>query len=121
VDISGKLEQVKALSESEALATAAQLHSLDMACNQNTSHTGSDGSRWSERVSAQGYSRPTTARENIYSGDPAFGATPQGVFDWWMGSQVHHDNILWPDVADIGVGYAYYNGSAYYTLLVATP
>ncbi len=112
---------LEALSISDALAAAARLHSLDMACTQNASHTGSDGSSWYERVGAQGYSYPGSARENIYAGDPAMGATAEGAFRWWMNSPVHHDNILWPDVTDIGIGYAYYNGLGYYTLIVARP
>ena len=93
-----------------------------MACNGFVDHNGSDGSTWYQRVAAQGYENSASARENIYVGDPAFGGTPQGAFDWWMNSQVHRDNILNPNVTEIGIGYVYLSGSpygGYYTLVVA--
>ncbi len=94
-----------------------------MACNDFIDHAGSDGSTWFDRVSAQGYTY-AYASENIYVGDPAFGGTPQGAFEWWMNSQVHRDNILYPDVSEIGVGYVFRPGSTYggyYTLVFAKP
>jgi uncharacterized protein YkwD len=112
------------LSLRDELGAAALLHSTDMACNGFISHHGSDGSDWYARVASQGYANAASARENIYVGDPAFGGTAQGAFDWWMNSQIHRENILNPDVSEIGIAYVHnpvseYKG--YYTMVVARP
>lgn len=106
------------------LSAAAWQHSQDMACGDFISHTGSDGSSFKNRVAAQGYANYNTARENIYVGDPNFGGSPQGAFDWWMNSQVHRDNILHAGVTEIGIAYAFNPNSSYkghYTLVFARP
>jgi uncharacterized protein YkwD len=87
------------------LAAAALAHSTDMACNDIVSHIGSDGSLWYNRVEAQGYANYNSSRENIYVGNPDFGGTADVAFNWWWNSQIHHDNILNPDVSQIGVAY----------------
>ena len=115
---------LKTLVLEDRLSAAAQEHSADMACNDFISHTGSDGSLWYQRVSAQGYANSNSARENIYVGNPAFGGDAQGAFDWWMNSQIHRDNILNNGVTQIGIAYAYYASSSYggyYTLVLARP
>jgi uncharacterized protein YkwD len=112
------------LSLQPQLSNAAYSHSSDMACNDFVDHSGSDASSWYDRVSAQGYANSNSARENIYVGDPEFGGTPEGAFNWWMNSQVHRDNILNPDVSEIGIGYAYNPNSSYggyYTVNFARP
>ena len=104
------------------LSAAALAHSTDMACKGFVDHSGSDGSTWYQRVAAQGYSNSASARENIYVGDPAFGGTPQGAVEWWMNSQVHRENILNPEITEVGIGYVYLTGSnfgGYYTLVMA--
>jgi uncharacterized protein YkwD len=106
------------------LVNAAFRHSSDMACHDFIGHSGSDASSWYDRVSAQGYANYNSARENIYVGDPQFGGTPEGAYDWWMNSQVHRDNILNPDIAEIGIGYTYNSNSSYggyYTVVFARP
>jgi uncharacterized protein YkwD len=112
------------LSLRKELANAAQVHSFDMACNSLLSHIGSDGANWYGRVTAQGYANSSSARENIYAGSPEFGGDPQGAVNWWMNSQIHRDNILNPNVSEIGIGYAYSPTSqfgGYYTLVFAKP
>jgi uncharacterized protein YkwD len=99
------------------LTAAALGHSTDMACNRFVDHDGSDGSTWYGRAEAQGYANPRSARENIY-----VGADPQGTFNWWMGSQIHRENILFPTVTEVGIGYVNLPGSpygSYFTLLLA--
>jgi uncharacterized protein YkwD len=113
-----------ALDLQSQLSAAALVHSRDMACEGYVDHDGSDGSTWYDRVSAQGYANSASARENIYVGDPAFGGTPQGAFNWWMNSQVHRDNILNPTVSQVGIAYVYLKGSpygGYYTMELARP
>lgn len=106
----------------DQLSAAALKHSADMACNRFVDHNGSDGSTWYQRVQAQGYSSPNTARENIYVGDPGFGGNAAGAFNWWMNSQVHRDNILNSTVSEVGIGYVFSAGSpqgGYFTLVLA--
>ncbi len=106
------------------LSSAALAHSLDMACNDFVSHDGSDGSTWYDRVKAQKYANYTSTRENIYVGNPAFGGDAQGCFTWWMNSKIHHDNILFPSVTQVGIAYVYNDKASYggyYTLDLAWP
>ena len=112
-----------ALVSQSHLSKAAFLHSSDMACNDFVDHTGSDGSSWKDRISGQGYTY-RYASENIYVGNPSFGGTPEGAFEWWMNSQVHRDNILSTKITEIGIGYAFFANSTYggyYTLDFAHP
>lgn len=111
------------LTLDQRLSAAAVGHSTDMACNHFVNHSGSNGSTWYDRISVQGYAYGR-ATENIYVGNPQFGGTPQGAFDWWMNSQVHRDNILDPQVTEIGIGYVFSAASefgGYYTLNFARP
>lgn len=104
------------------LSKAAQVHSEDMACKNYIDHNGSDGSTWFDRLTAQDYPF-TYASENIGAADPAFGDATW-MFNWWMNSQIHRDNILSSKVTEIGIGYAYNNDSqykGYYTLDFAKP
>ncbi len=115
---------LKPLSPQAQLSAAAAVHSQDMACNDFVDHVGSDGEKWYGRVAAQGYANSASARENIYVGNPAFGGDPQGAFDWWMNSKVHRENILNPNISEIGVAYFYNSVSTYggyYTMVLARP
>jgi uncharacterized protein YkwD len=100
------------LQVNNQVAAAALSHSADLACNNFLNHTGSDGSSWYDRLRAQGYAY-SDAHENIYAGDPGYGGDPQGAFNWWMNDQVHRDNILNPNVTEIGVGYVANSQSQY--------
>lgn len=104
------------------LAAAARGHSLDMACNNYFSHTGSDGSSPFDRIIAQGYSY-SYAGENIYGGGGTYNS-PQAAFDAWMASPGHHDIMLSPTYTQVGIGYAYNAGSTYggyFTAVFAVP
>ncbi len=112
------------LTLNASLSAAARVHSTDMACNNFIAHSGSDGSTWADRISAQGYQYATYPLENIYVGDPQFGGDAQGAVTWWMNSQVHRDNILNDRVTETGVGYVYDPNSeygGYYTMVFAQP
>lgn len=124
INTARKQNGLGAVTLNPKLSAAAFAHSLDMACNDFVSHDGSDGSTWYDRVKAQKYSNYTSTRENIYVGNPAFGGDAQGCFTWWMNSKIHHDNILYPTVSEVGIAYVYnakatYGG--YYTLDLARP
>ncbi|MEU1514762.1 CAP domain-containing protein [Streptomyces sp. NPDC005811] len=89
------------LTENAKLTKAAQDHSQDMADHQNMSHTGSDGSSMSDRLSRVGYTF-SSAGENVAAG---YG-TPESVMDGWMNSPGHKANILNCGFKEIGVGLA---------------
>ena len=106
------------LTVNAALTAAAQGHSIDMACHGLISHSGSDGSTVFERIAAAGYAA-SLASEIIYGS-----GYPQTAFDWWMGDQIHRDEILNPYVTEMGIGYAYVQGTSaggYYTVDFASP
>jgi len=84
------------------LDAAARRHSADMAAQQFISHTGSDGSSPWDRMRDAGY-QMRSGRENVAVGYP----TAQAVFEGWMNSPGHRDNMLAPNVCDIGMGYVH--------------
>jgi uncharacterized protein YkwD len=91
------------LSLNLTLNDVAEKHSQDMAINNYFSHQGRDGSQPWDRMRSQGYSY-SRAAENIAFGQP----TAQDVVTAWMNSPGHRQNILDPNLKEIGVGY--YNG-----------
>ncbi len=107
------------LGQQSQLTAAARIHSEDMACNDFVSHTGSDGSLPWDRARAQGYSYSAIA-ENIFAGS----SSAQSIFNGWMNSPGHRDNMLNPTYTEIGVGYQYWADStyrAYTTAVFAKP
>jgi len=107
-----------ALTVNSLLASAAKNHSADLACNDLTGHTGSDGSYVHTRIVAAGYS-PSFSEEIVYTG-----GDPQTAFAWWMSDKSHRDAILGTKATEMGVGYAYSASSAYgsyFTVDFASP
>lgn len=103
------------------LAQAAQRHSIDMACNGRTDHTGSDNSTPQSRVAATGYKAAAVA-ENIYSSSPPF--TGEGVVNSWVtdtANPTNNQNLLSTNFTQIGVGYSQFENSGYYVLVLARP
>ncbi len=94
-----------ALAQHASLTLAARRHSQDMACNDNWSHTGSDGSTLSTRLIAAGYSY-SWAAENIAASSSQY-FSPQSVVSIWMNSTGHRNNILSANAVHIGVGFRY--------------
>ncbi|HJS18343.1 MAG TPA: NBR1-Ig-like domain-containing protein [Anaerolineales bacterium] len=98
---------LSSLNVNAQLSAAALGHSIDMACHNLLSHTGSDGSSVSQRVAAAGY--PAS-----YSSEIIYGSGyPQTAFDWWMSDPTHRNEILNPNVTDMGIGYAYNDQTSY--------
>jgi uncharacterized protein YkwD len=95
------------LAVNSLLASAAQKHAADMACNSMLSHTGSEGSYVNSRIAATGYGASYT-EEIIYAG-----GGPQVAFNWWMSDKLHRDAILSIKATEMGIGYAYLESSAY--------
>ncbi len=84
------------------LTQAARRHSRDMADNNFTSHTGSDGSTAGQRMREAGYDWIAWG-EIIGWG---FGGDPERMVNWWMNSPTHRSIILSSTYEDYGVGYA---------------
>lgn len=81
----------------------AEKHSVDMATRSYFSHQGLDGSQPWDRMRTGGYNY-SRAAENIAFGYPS----ALEVVTAWMNSPGHRQNILDPNLREIGVGY--YNG-----------
>ncbi len=98
---------------------AALAHSLDMAQNENFSHTGTDGSNTGDRLLMQGYNWSNWG-ENILVGlDDA-----RDAIDGWLDSPGHCSIIMSPSYKEVGAGVAqgfFQSGTAsYWTLVFAT-
>lgn len=89
------------VSWNDLLATAARLHSEDMARYGFFSHTGSDGGEPWDRISREGYPW-WTCGENIAVGYPSVPEVMQG----WLGSPGHCRNLMNPDYEEIGAAFA---------------
>jgi uncharacterized protein YkwD len=99
---------VPALTLDTKLRCAARKHSKDMAINNFFSHTGSNGSTFTQRITAAGYTY-RYAGENIGAGY----STPAAAVNGWMASSGHCNNIMNPNFKHLGVGYYYRSGSTY--------
>lgn len=90
-----------AVTINRELSIAAKQHSQDMAQNNYFSHTGLDGSNFSQRARAAGYQYFASA-EIIAGGQ----ATADGAVTGWMTSAPHRSIILTCANQDIGIGFA---------------
>ncbi len=110
----------KPLTWNDKLFTAAALHSLDMAQNNYFDHNSRDGTRFSQRITAAGYSW-STAGENIAAGQPTISSVMQG----WLQSPGHCKNIMNPNFKEIAVacvkGLPSSSYSKYWTMELASP
>lgn len=88
------------LVENARLSAAAQAHAADMAAQGYFSHTGLNGSTFSERAQAAGYA--CAAAENIAAGQ----RSEADVMTGWMNSAGHRRNILLRDATQFGLGRA---------------
>jgi uncharacterized protein YkwD len=100
------------------LNAAAQRHSDDMVAKNFFSHTGSDGSRFWNRIEESGYGSGSIG-ENIAAGQ----TTPQSVFNAWWNSEGHRKNIMNANAREMGIAYAYGENTEwihYWTQVFAT-
>jgi uncharacterized protein YkwD len=118
-------EGLSPLTIAPELMNAARYHATDMGVDDYTSHPSQDRVNGNleevcptnERLSA--YYTYQVMAENIAWGY----SDPQQLVDAWMNSPTHRENILNPDVTEIGVGY--YEGSGefgrYWTQVFGAP
>lgn len=90
------------------LNKAAYDHSFDMASNNYFSHTGLNGSTFSQRTMDAGYTGSPRG-ENIAAGN----ASVINTFNQWVNSPGHLNNMLSSNANEMGIGHAIDNGSTY--------
>lgn len=90
------------------LNAAAYNHSKDMGDNNYFSHTGLNGSSFSDRAIAEGYTGSPRG-ENIAAGS----STAEATFQQWVNSPGHLSNILNRGHNEMGIGHASVSGSQY--------
>ncbi len=86
----------------QALVSAAERHSKDMAATGNVDHTGSDQSSYRERILTAGYGQWTfgpIVNEIIYGGTGGADI----AFEWWMGSDTQRGQILSSRYREVGI------------------
>ncbi|HTH83130.1 MAG TPA: CAP domain-containing protein [Mucilaginibacter sp.] len=88
---------VPLLTWNELLAKSALNHSQDMNTTGIFSHDSSDGTSFSSRITAAGY-KWHAAGENIAMGQK----TEQEVFNVWLQSEGHCDNIMSSSFKEMG-------------------
>lgn len=82
---------------------------------QNSGHSRPDGSAWHTVFSENNIS-VSSCGENILN-MTNMSPVPDVAMTAWLGSQIHHDNIMNPDYSNIGVGVAQ-DGDSYYLVQV---
>jgi uncharacterized protein YkwD len=105
----------------EKLATAAQSHANDMACNNLTGHTGSNGSTPESRLQDAGYTY-SLAGENIQFSYPPL--TGPGVVNYWINDKTdlrHSRNLVSDSFTEIGIGYSFFDNFGYYVVVFGAP
>lgn len=108
---------VPALSLNAQLSAAAQAHSVDQACNNFISHTGSDGSSIQQRIAAAGYT-------SSYSLEIIAVGGPQDAISQWNDDALHRNAMINRNVTEVGIGWADSPNSVYgghFTVDLASP
>lgn len=103
---------LRALSRSGRLDAAAAAHARDMQRMNLMTHTGSDGSRMTDRLKRAGY-RYRAAAENVAQTRNG----PDNAMRLWINSPGHRRNMLKTNVTQYGIGRA----GNFYTMLLAAP
>ena len=113
----GKMAPTTPVVWNNTLELVAYDHSYDMRTNNFFSHTSSDGSTFTQRLTRRGYSSYRTAGENIAGGY----STEELVVNGWITSEGHCKNIMNPDFKEIGVSMVKGGSLNYYwTMMLAS-
>jgi uncharacterized protein YkwD len=105
----------------EQLSKAAQSQANDMACNNLTGHTGSNGSTPESRVKDTGYTYSQVSENLQYSYPPLTG---QGVVNYWINDKTdlrHGRNLVSDTFTEVGIGYSFFNNFGYYVVVFGAP
>ncbi|MBK9925797.1 MAG: hypothetical protein IPP66_10950 [Anaerolineales bacterium] len=95
------------LTVNDKLMSAAQAHSLDMACKDFLKHSGSDGSWTGDRLTKAGYTNP------YYLELLAIGLPGDAINQWKIHPKLEWELVINSRVTEIGVGYVYNKFSSY--------
>jgi uncharacterized protein YkwD len=103
----------------EALTQAARSHSQEMIDYGYFSHSSYNGESFPARLERFGYDYYEVG-ENIAWGSGS-NAYPDSIFQVWMNSPEHRENILYPNFLEVGIGtatgeYESYSDSTMYTV-----
>jgi uncharacterized protein YkwD len=110
-------ENLPPLKLNPLLTKVARAHSANMAKQGKLSHE-LDGKTPSDRMKEAGY-QASWGGENVANTD---GDTAASIFQMWMESKAHKENILKDKYKEIGVGVAKNaKGEVYYTQEFGTP
>ena len=93
------------LCVSETLTQAARSHSQEMIDKGYFSHNSYNGESSSTRLGSFGYNSYEQVGENIAWGSGSL-ASPENIFQSWMESSGHRENILDPGYHEVGIGTA---------------
>jgi len=110
---------------SSILIFTAQNQSDFMAATGTVTHSGPDGSTFTQRLLAAGYplagdlSLGGFRSENIIAGSTSM--TAQDAVDAWMGDAPHQNTMLSQNLTEIGAGVTVANGKVYYVIDCARP
>jgi len=96
-----KTAGLRLLTLNPSLAASAQHYACENAARQSLDHVGTDGSDIPERIRRAGL-KPALAAENTGIGY----ANASRAFAGWMASPHHRENILRPEVTQVGIGLA---------------
>jgi uncharacterized protein YkwD len=107
---------VRSVAYDERLGVAAQTHANDMLVNDFTSHVGSDGSTFGQRIAATGYNL-STAAENVAQGQQSQSEVLQA---WDESTTGHSENNLNPAFEDFALGFSGSGANKRWVLLLAT-
>jgi uncharacterized protein YkwD len=105
----GRFSPAPPLTMNAELRRAARTHSRWMGKNRvsHESSGGPIGDTPDERMQRAGYHGFWALGENVAAGQ----TSPAEVVEDWMGSEAHCANIMNPDFGEIGIGYAYIEGT----------
>lgn len=97
------------------LAASARAYAQDMATRNyfHYDHTDLQGRKPSQRMEAAGYTDWRRVAENI-----AAGVTVNTVVDEWIASETHCENLMDPNLKEVGIGLATSRTSTYGTYFV---
>ncbi len=110
-------EKLPPLKPNAALFQAAGAHSANMAKQDKVAHE-LDGKRVGDRATAAGYDWDEIAENVGYTDE----GTAEDIVNGWLKSKEHRENLLNPNVTDIGIGVAKNaKGEWYYTQVFGKP
>ncbi len=94
------------------ISNAAMTHSIDMAANDFFDHTGSDGSRFWDRLITAGYTGNATGETIGWNS-----STPESTITMWANSPPHCSILMGSHTNEIGHGMAVSSTGRYWTLV----